>query len=272
MDGLFEEPEGAEIVHGGEGGFDVAEGGEDDGGDLNAFEGEAAEEFKAVHAGHFEIGDEDGDGVGEELIEGFLAVGGGVGGEAPTADDGGEAGTLGFFVVGDEDAGDGERRGDGHKGADSIANGVPMVGCTLSSMVANGVMMGHLNELLRVVLTIQAQSLIHGELEAKAGFRRLGEVTRGRYLRAGTQARWLVEAVETPSVGESIRLRIGREVREQLANDLALSRELVTVLNREATEAVSGFLAEEESHVDWLEAQLYLIQEIGTEAFLSQQG
>jgi len=35
---------------------------------------------------------------------------------------------------------------------------------------------------------------------------------------------------------------------------------------------LAGFLAEEESHVDWLEAQLYLIQEIGTEAFLSQQG
>ncbi len=134
-------------------------------------------------------------------------------------------------------------------------------------------MMGNLNELLRVVLTIQAQSLIHGELEAKAGFRRLGEGTRGRCLRAGTQARWLVEAAETPLAGESIRLRIGREVREQLANDLELSQELVTVLNRAMdADVLAGFLEEEESHVDWLEAQLYLIQEIGTEAFLLQQG
>jgi len=148
-------------------------------------------------------------------------------------------------------------------------------------MVANGVMMAHLNEVLRVVLTIQAQSLIHGEMEAKAGFGRLGEGTRGRYLRARTQAIWLIRAVETPLVGELVRLRIGREVREQLANDLALSQELVTLLNRAKDsgpietgpiDLLAGFLAEEESHVDWLEAQLYLIQEIGTEAFLLQQG
>ena len=126
LDGFFEEPVGTEVVDGGEGGFDVAEGGKDDGGDLNAFAGEAAEEFKAVHAGHFEIGDEDGDGVGEELFESFLAIGGGVGGKAPTADDGGEAGALGFFVVSDEDAGDGKRRGDGHKSADSVARGLPL--------------------------------------------------------------------------------------------------------------------------------------------------
>jgi len=143
-------------------------------------------------------------------------------------------------------------------------------------MVANGVMMAHLNEVLRVVLTIQAQSLIHGEMEAKAGFRRLGEGTRGRCIRAGMQARWLVEAVEMPVVGELVRLRLGREVREELANDLALSQELVTLLNRAMesglADMLAGLLAEEESHVDWLEAQLYLIQEIGTEAFLLQQG
>jgi len=143
-------------------------------------------------------------------------------------------------------------------------------------MVANGVMMAHLNEVLRVVLTIQAQSLIHGELEARAGCGRLGEGTRGRYLRARTQAIWLSRAVETPLVGELVRLRIGREVREQLANDLALSQELVTLLNRAMesglADMLAGLLAEEESHVDWLEAQLYLIQEIGTEAFLLQQG
>jgi len=86
----------------------------------------------------------------------------------------------------------------------------------------------------------------------------------------------LVEAVEMPVVRELVRLGIGNEVREQLANDLELSQELVTLLNRAMAlgpgDILAGFLAEEESHVDWLEAQLYLIQEIGTEAFLSQQG
>ena len=39
-----------------------------------------ADEVDAIHQGHFEIGDEDGEGLGHELFEGFLAVGGGIGG------------------------------------------------------------------------------------------------------------------------------------------------------------------------------------------------
>ncbi len=132
LDGFFEEPEGAEFVHGADGGFDIAEGGEDDGGDLDVFDGEAAEEFEAVHAGHFEIGDEDGEGLGHELFEGFLAVGGGIGGEAPAAEHAGEAVALGLLVVGDEDAGAGESCGYCHRlqfataGADTIAVCVAM--------------------------------------------------------------------------------------------------------------------------------------------------
>ena len=105
LDGFFEEPEGAELVHGADGGFDIAEGGEDDGGDLDVLGREAAEEFKAVHAGHFEIGDEDGEGLRHELLKGFLAVGGGIGGEAPAAEHTGEAHALGLLVIGDQNAG-----------------------------------------------------------------------------------------------------------------------------------------------------------------------
>ena len=224
LDGLFEEPIGAEIVHGCKGGFDVTEGGEDDGGDLNAFNREAAQEFKAVHARHLKIGDENGDGISEELFEGFLAVGGGIGRETPTADDGGEAGALGFFVVCDENAGDGKRRGDGHEGANSFASALPMVGCTLSSMVA-----------------LELQARYQALVARMSGDRQAGE-----------------------------------EAREQLTGDLSAAREFVNGVNRAladgADETLTALLEDGEGFVDRLEAQVYLIQEIGLEAFREQQG
>ena len=55
------------------------------------------------------------------------------------------------------------------------------------------------------------------------------------------------------------RVEVTRSVREE-------TREIITV--REASERI---LKEEEAHVDWLEAQLHQIKELGYERYLSQQ-
>jgi bacterioferritin len=75
---------------------------------------------------------------------------------------------------------------------------------------------------------------------------------------------------------------VGQSVKDQLASDLKLELGAVAQYNnsiRIATEAGDNasrqlferLLKDEEEHVDWIEAQLFQIQEIGYERYLSQQ-
>jgi bacterioferritin len=86
----------------------------------------------------------------------------------------------------------------------------------------------------------------------------------------------------TPSLTEPMQLTIGKNVKEQLESDLRLEVGAVAAYNdavriaREegdnaSRELFEKLLKDEEEHVDWLEAQVYQIQEIGYERYLSQQ-
>jgi bacterioferritin len=86
----------------------------------------------------------------------------------------------------------------------------------------------------------------------------------------------------TPTMNELFPLRIGRTVKEQLENDLQLEYEAVPRLNRGIELCISvgdngtrellvKILTDEEHHVDYLEAQLGIIREIGIENYLAQQ-
>jgi bacterioferritin len=86
----------------------------------------------------------------------------------------------------------------------------------------------------------------------------------------------------SPSLTEPMQLNVGKNVQEQIAADLKLEIHAVGVYNgfiktaREAgdnasAELFKALLEDEEGHVDWLEAQLHLIGEIGYERYLSQQ-
>ena len=81
---------------------------------------------------------------------------------------------------------------------------------------------------------------------------------------------------------ELMHLFVGQNVREQLESDLKLEIGAVAQYNaaiKVATDAGDNasrglferLLKDEESHVDWLEAQLHQIKEIGYERYLSQQ-
>jgi bacterioferritin len=85
-----------------------------------------------------------------------------------------------------------------------------------------------------------------------------------------------------PKMDDLPKLNIGKDVKQQLENDLTLERMAVTGYNqsiktsREAGDnATADFLKEilkdEEGHVDFLETQLGLIQQIGLQNYLSQQ-
>jgi bacterioferritin len=85
----------------------------------------------------------------------------------------------------------------------------------------------------------------------------------------------------SPSM-EPLKLSVGTSVRQALENDLQLELSAVKQYNlavQIATEQkdngsrdlLVALLKDEESHVDWLEAQVHQIKELGYERYLSLQ-
>ena len=85
----------------------------------------------------------------------------------------------------------------------------------------------------------------------------------------------------TPSM-EYMELSVGTSVRNQLEADLKLEVNAVEMYNtairvsRDAGDDTSRnlftqLLKDEEAHVDWLEAQMHQIKEIGYERYLTMQ-
>ena len=79
-----------------------------------------------------------------------------------------------------------------------------------------------------------------------------------------------------------MKINVGQDVPEQLHNDLDLEHQAVPRLNKGIevmrTQADNGtralleqILRDEEEHVDWLEAQLHQVKEMGAENYLAQQ-
>jgi bacterioferritin len=86
----------------------------------------------------------------------------------------------------------------------------------------------------------------------------------------------------SPSMTELMQIKVGQNVKDQLESDLKLELAAVIQYNRAVAlardegdnasrELFERLLKDEEEHVDWLEAQLHQIKEIGYERYLSQQ-
>jgi len=78
------------------------------------------------------------------------------------------------------------------------------------------------------------------------------------------------------------KIMVGQKVVEILKNDLAVEMTAVPLLNRGmqtcrdagdngSEDLLRRILKAEESHVDWLEAQLALVDQVGEAHYLSQQ-
>jgi bacterioferritin len=79
-----------------------------------------------------------------------------------------------------------------------------------------------------------------------------------------------------------MKLTVGKNVKEQIESDLRLEIGAVGMYNRAvqisrdegdnaSRELFERLLKDEEEHVDWLEAQVHQIGEMGYERYLSQQ-
>lgn len=153
-------------------------------------------------------------------------------------------------------------------------------------MKGNDQVIACLNEVLKAELTAINQYFLHAEMCENWGYERLGDNTKKESIDEMKHAEALIERIllleGVPVMNELFPLHIGANVKAQIENDLALEIQAVARLNgciRLAVEAGDNgsrelfekILKDEEHHIDWLEAQLHMIQEMGLEFYLSQQ-
>jgi bacterioferritin len=153
-------------------------------------------------------------------------------------------------------------------------------------MQGNPKVIAALNEALKEELTAINQYFLHAEMCENWHYDKLGGFIKKQSIDEMKHAEALIERIlfldGTPNLTETMKLNVGQTVREQLESDLKLEVNAVGMYNRavelarEASDNASRelferLLKDEEEHVDWLEAQLHQIKEIGYERYLSQQ-
>ncbi|MFQ5849209.1 MAG: bacterioferritin [Candidatus Binatia bacterium] len=143
-----------------------------------------------------------------------------------------------------------------------------------------------LNDVLRKELTGINQYLIHAKMCKNWGYEVLYQVGWNESREEMKHAEQVIERIlfleGTPNLSAYDRITVGPTVKEQLENDLGLEQAALAVLHPgiktcleagdEATrELLEHIVVDEENHIDWIEAQLHKIEEVGYQNYLAQQ-
>ena len=143
-----------------------------------------------------------------------------------------------------------------------------------------------LSEVLKAELTAINQYFLHAEMCENWGYEKLAKHTRSESIEEMQHAEKLIEHIlyldGTPNMSDYFKINIGPNVRAQLQNDVQVEYDAVKRLNKGIRTCVEAgdngsrdlleeILTDEEEHIDWLEAQLHAIDEMGIENYLAQQ-
>ncbi|WP_322507459.1 bacterioferritin [Anaerolinea sp.] len=143
-----------------------------------------------------------------------------------------------------------------------------------------------LNALLADELTAINQYILHSEMCANWGYARLHEVIEKRAIEEMKHAEKLIARIlfleGVPNVSQLNPIYIGSTVAEMLEKDHTAEAEAIQAYNQALRLCVEegdhgsralleSILGDEENHIDWLEAQLDQIRQMGLENYLSQQ-
>ena len=142
-----------------------------------------------------------------------------------------------------------------------------------------------LNQVLKAELTAINQYFLHAEMCENWGYEKLAKHTRKESIEEMVHAEKLMERIlyldGTPNMTDYFKINIGANVKAQFQNDLQVEYDAVKRLNagvetcvergdNGSRELLEGILTDEEEHIDWLEAQLHAISEMGIENYLAQ--
>jgi bacterioferritin len=153
-------------------------------------------------------------------------------------------------------------------------------------MKGNDRIIATLNELLSDELTAINQYMVHSEMCANWQYERLHKAVEARAITEMRHAEKhigrLLFLEGTPIVTNLKKVSIGAEVEAQLKNDLAAEQDAVKAYNAAirlavevgdngTREMLESILTDEEEHLDWLEAQLDQIRQMGIQNYLVEQ-
>jgi bacterioferritin len=117
-------------------------------------------------------------------------------------------------------------------------------------------------------------------------YKRLAEHSRKESIEEMKHAEEIIERIlyldGQPNMQKYMKVNVGQTIPEQHGFDLALEKDAVERLNAGIALAIEKgdngsrallekILVDEEGHIDWIEAQLQQIQDMGVENYLAQQ-
>jgi bacterioferritin len=153
-------------------------------------------------------------------------------------------------------------------------------------MKGNAQVIETLNQLLADELTAINQYMVHSEMCDDWGYGRLHEAIEKRAIEEMRHAEKLIGRIlfleGTPIVSNLNKITIGAKVEIQIKNDALAETDAVKMYNQGIRQAVElgdngtrdlleSILADEEVHLDWLEAQLDQIEQMGIQNYLVEQ-
>ena len=150
-------------------------------------------------------------------------------------------------------------------------------------MKGDKTIIAHLNVALRNELTAINQYFLHSRMFRDWGLNKLAEHEYNESVDEMKHADQLIERIllleGLPNVQDIGKIMIGENVPEALSCDLKLEQIAIPDLRAGIVDAevakdfvsrdlLAAILASEEEHVDWLETQLSLIENVGVENYL----
>ena len=143
---------------------------------------------------------------------------------------------------------------------------------------------------LQLVLTAELtainQYFLHYGMMENWGYHRLAKIMRRASIFEMKAAEEVLERMlyleGPPDMTGLNRMRIGKNVQQQLESDLVMAKDASKDLNHAigvamkagdntTRELLEGILLKEEDHIDFLEAQVHQIGEMGYERYLAEQ-
>jgi bacterioferritin len=143
-----------------------------------------------------------------------------------------------------------------------------------------------LNALLADEITATNQYILHSEMCANWGYEKLHDATEKRAIEEMKHAEKLIARIifleGMPVVSKLNEIHIGSDVAKQLKNDWEAEQGAIQAYNNGIRLAVEvgdngsrslleSILQDEENHIDWVEAQLDQIEQMGLQNYLTEQ-
>lgn len=153
-------------------------------------------------------------------------------------------------------------------------------------MRGNPKVIKELNAALLAELTAIVQYMVQAEMCDNWGYERLGALTKKRAIQEMHHAEGLIERIifldGTPEIEVGLKPNVGPDVKAQLEIDLRDELDAVKQYNASidicessgdngSRELFEGMVEDEEDHVEFLEAQLQAIKDMGIANYLAEQ-